>query len=273
VATVREPGRRLDNGELIQLPAGEILLTGRSLIDGQSYRLPVYRSVDGTNWNFLSNIDVNEGPPGSLSQRGLWEPHFFLLADGRLAVAYANEKHAADQPAFSQTCSERISTDSGQTWGREIILAAEPGGGRLRPGMPVVTRMANGQFISVYEVVGHNDAEVFSKISADGEHWPPGLGRPILGHHAGPFVTSLSTGELLLTSCANRLSGSRDFGATWQPLGPPAWDFGPGKVFTWPAIYEIAPQQIAVMISRNGVKLRLGQFRETGTSMQIPTGE
>jgi len=267
VATVREPGRRLDNGELIQLPAGEILLTGRSLIDGQSYRLPVYRSGDGRTWNFLSNIDVNEGAPGSLSQRGLWEPHFFLLADGRLAVAYANEKHAADQPAFSQTCSERISADGGQTWGGEIILAAEPGGGRLRPGMPVVTRMANGTFIAVYEVVGRDDASVFAKISPDGEHWPPGLGRPIPGHHAGPFVVSLATGELLLTSCANQLSGSRDFGATWQSLGPPAWDFGPGKVFTWPAIYEIAPRQIAVMISRNGVRLRLGRLLETGTPL------
>jgi len=268
VVTVREPGRRLDNGELIQLPAGDILLTGRSLIEAQSYRLPVYRSGDGRTWHFLGNIEVNEGPPGTLAQRGLWEPHFFLLTDGRLAVAYANEKHAGDQPAFSQTCSERISADGGQTWGGEIILAAEPGGGRLRPGMPVVTRMANGKFIAVYEVVGRNDAEIFSKISPDGEHWPQGLGRPIAGHHAGPFVTSLSTGELLLTSCANRLSGSGDFGATWQPLGPPAWDFGPGKVFTWPAIYEIAPHQIAVMISRNGVRLRLGRLLETRVTVQ-----
>jgi hypothetical protein len=111
--------------------------------------------------------------------------------------------------------------------------------------------------------VGRDDAAVFSKLSADGEHWPPDLGRPIAGHHAGPFVASLSDGELLLTSCANQLSGSRDFGATWQPLGPPAWDFGPGKVFTWPAIYEIVPHQIGVLVSRGGVRLRLGRRLES----------
>jgi hypothetical protein len=258
---VAEPSRFMDNGELIQLPGGEVLLTGRSLIEGQSYRLPVYRSLDtGKSWTAFSNIDANEGSPRSLKQRGLWEPHFFLLPDGRLAVAYANEKHASDQPAFSQVCAERISTDGGKTWGDEIILAAEPGGGGLRPGMPVVTRMANGKFIAVYEVVGAGDADVFCKISDDGSHWPAGLGRRIAGHHAGPFVASLAGGELLLTSCANRLSASRDFGATWLALEPAPWDFGAGKVFTWPAIYEIATNQIAVMISWHGVQMRWGNW-------------
>jgi hypothetical protein len=69
----------MDNGELIQLPGREILLTGRSLIKGQSYRLPVCRSSDGgRSWTAFSNIDSNEGYPGSLKQRGLWEPHFSL---------------------------------------------------------------------------------------------------------------------------------------------------------------------------------------------------
>ena len=262
VAEDQEPDRLVDNGELIQLPSGEVLLTGRSLIEGQSYRLPVYRSLDdGRSWMAFSNIDSNEGPPGALKQRGLWEPHFFLLHDGRLAVAYANEKHASDKPAFSQVCSERTSTDGGKTWGDEIILAAEPGGGHLRPGMPVVTRMSNGEFLAAYEVVGVGDADVFCKISDDGEHWTAGLGNRIAGHHAGPWVTSLSDGELLLTSCANRLSCSRDFGATWFAVGPPAWNVGAGKVFTWPAIYVVGTNQIAVMISRNGVLLRFGKIQ------------
>jgi len=267
LSEVAEPGRFMDNGELIQLPGGELLLTGRSLIEGQSYRLPVYRSVDGgKRWTAFSDIDSNEGSPGSLKQRGLWEPHFFLLNDGRLAVAYANEKHASDQPAFSQVCSERISMDGGKTWGDEITLAAEPRGGGLRPGMPVVSRLSNGKFIVVYEVVGVGDADVFCKVSEDGEHWPAGLGNRIAGHHAGPWVTSLASGELLLTSCANRLSWSRDFGRTWNFVEPPAWNVGAGKVFTWPAIYEIATNQIAVMISRRGVQLKFGSKIANGTN-------
>ena len=183
-----------------------------------------------------------------------------LSSDGRLAVAYANEKHASETPAFSQVCSERISSDAGKTWGGEIILAAEPAGGRLRPGMPVVTRMTNGKFIAVYEVVGVGDADVFCKISEDGVHWPVGLGNHIEGHHAGPWVTSLAGGELLLTSCANLMSGSRDYGATWSFLKPPPWNVGTGKVFTWPAIYEIATNQIAVMISHRDVQMRFGSW-------------
>jgi hypothetical protein len=274
LSEVAEPGRFLDNGELIQLPGGEILLTGRSLIEGQSYRLPVYRSTDGgRSWTAISNIDSNEGAPGTLKQRGLWEPHFFRLNDGRLAVAYANEKHAAEKPAFSQVCAERISPDGGRTWGDEITLAAEPGGGALRPGMPVVTRMSNGKFIAVYEIVGVGDADVFCKISADGEHWPAGLGNYIAGHHAGPWITSLADGELLLTSCANRLSGSRDYGATWNFVEPPAWDFGTGKVFTWPAIYEIATNQIVLMVSRRDVRMRFGCRVEAVTNSTAIQGQ
>jgi hypothetical protein len=126
--------------------------------------------------------------------------------------------------------------------------------------MPVVSRMSNGKFIAVHEVVGVGDADVFSKISEDGEHWPAGLGNRIEGHHAGPWVASLSNGELLLTSCANRLSCSRDFGATWKWVEPSPWNVGAGKIFTWPAIYETATNQITVMISWHGVRMRLGRM-------------
>lgn len=253
-------GRRfLDNGELIQLPDGAVLLTGRSLIEAESYRLPVYRSTDaGRTWNLWSNIDANEGAPGTLQARGLWEPHFYFLADGRLAVAYANEKHASAKPAFSQVCSVRVSPDLGKNWGGEIILASEPGGGKLRPGMPVVERMANGRFLAVYEIVEIGDADVHCKISDDGEHWPRGLGTRIAGHHAGPWVTTLENGRILLTSCANLLSCSDDFGRTWDPVDTSVWDVGPGKHFTWPAIYQITPDEVAVMLSWHGVHLRFG---------------
>ncbi len=273
LSEVTEAGRFMDNGELIQLPGGDILLTGRSLINDQSYHLPIYRSVDGgKRWSAWSRIEANEGAPGSLKQRGLWEPRFFLLPDGRLAVAYANEKHASDKPAFSQVCSERISADGGKSWSDEIILAAEPDGGALRPGMPVISRMSNGKFIAVFEIVGVGDADVFSKISEDGEHWPTGLGTRIAGHHAGPWVMSLASGELLLTSCANRLSSSRDFGATWQWVEPSPWNVGDGKVFTWPAIYELNTNQIGVMISRHGVQIKLGSRIPADTNAQSLDG-
>lgn len=268
---VSEPGRLLDNGELIRLRNGALLLTGRSLVTGESYRLPVYRSTDaGKSWAPWGMIDANEGKPGSLHGRGLWEPHFYQTGDGRLAAAYANEKHAADKPAFSQICSLRISADDGRTWGREITLAAEPGGGRLRPGMPVVERMADGRFIAVYEIVGLGDADVFQKISPDGVEWPAGLGSRIPGHHAGPWVMAMVDGRLLLTSCSNTLSQSADNGRSWQSLEPPAWNPGPGKNFTWPAIYQTGDREIAAMVSWHGVQIRFGTLAAGKPSKQDP---
>lgn len=267
LTTVAEAGRNLDNGEVIQLPDKSLLLTGRSVVEhrtpgaAQSYHLPVYRSTDGgKTWAFLSQIDTSEPPPFQPGRPslGLWEPHFFLLPDGRLACAYANEKHAAETPSYSQVVSEKVSADSGKTWGREITLAAQIGGGGQRPGMPVLARMKNGQYIAVYEVVGVGNADVYFKTSRDGVTWPPGIGVHIPCQHAGPFVAALSDGRLVVTSCENQISYSDDLGATWRLATPPAWPLG--HVDTWPAIYQTAPDRIAVMTTHHGVGLRWGQI-------------
>ena len=196
LSEVMELDRRLDNGELIQLPGGTILLTCRSVIDGQSFHLPVYRSDDnGAHWTYLSMIDASDGVVnGNHPSQGLWEPHFFLLPNAKLAVAYASEKHSVDTPAYSQICAERVSEDNGATWGDEIVLVSQSGSGALRPGMPVVTRMNDGRYIEVSEIVGMDHAAVFFKISHDGVRWPDGLGAPIALQDAGPWVASLSDG-------------------------------------------------------------------------------
>ena len=265
VTTIAEPGRNLDNGEVIKLPSGTLLLTGRSVVTSrkpdalQSYHLPVYQSADGGKiWTFLSQIARSEpGPfePGQKS-KGLWEPHFFLLPDGSVACAYADETLSAGQPAFSQIVSEKVSQDGGVTWGPVRILASQIFGGGQRPGMPVVTRMKNGDYIAVFEVVGIGDADVHFKTSPDGVSWPPGIGTPIAHQHAGPWVTSLQSGRLLVTSCQNEISYSDDYGNTWLLASPPAEPFG--HVFSWPALYEIAPNQLAVLTSWHGVQIRWG---------------
>ena len=261
LGAVMEPGRKLDNGELIQLPNGDLLLTGRSVVSRLSYHLPIYRSKDdGLHWTYLSMIDANDKPvsPGEPSQ-GLWEPHFFLLPQGRLGVAYASEKHAVDTPAYSQVCVERVSDDGGATWGAETFLVAQPGGGGLRPGMPVVTQMKNGAFIEVSEIVGQGNADVYAKVSADGIHWPQGLGFPLPGQNAGPWVTSLSDGRVTVSSCSNQISVSSDYGQTWQTANPPAWDIG--FHLCWPCLYQTGPQEIAAMMTHGGVNIRFGEIK------------
>lgn len=250
IGELREPGRKLDNGHLLRLPDGIILLTGRSLIEGQTYHLPVYASTNsGRSWQRLSNLDASEGSTAQ-RKKGLWEPFLFLLSDGRVSVIYSNEKHEG----FSQILSQKISSDGGCTWGPEQRIVEEPGGGKLRPGMGVVSRLKDGRYFLAYEVVGLGRGLVHYKISKDGTQWPEGLGKPIGNHEAAPYVVTLSDGRLLLTSCSNVLSFSRDNGQTWQLLDTTPWD---SKFrYTWPALYETAPGEILAVRSEGVVKLQ-----------------
>src|SRR5260370_8712607 len=167
-STVREAGRTLDNGELIQLTNGTVLLTMRSLIVTNSYHLPVYASADnGATWTFRSNIDADDGPAAQQGE-GLWEPDFWVLDDGRLVVTYSNETH----PGYSQLISERVSTDNGMTWGAESYAVAQTGGGGLRPGMPQMVRMANGKICLVFEGVYSCHADLPSQTSTHLLPWP-----------------------------------------------------------------------------------------------------
>lgn len=252
LAEVREPGRTLDNGELVALPDGTLLLTMRSLIPNRSYRLPVYASTDGgRTWVYRSTVDASEGLTAQQG-RGLWEPDFWVLDDGRLVVTYSNEKHSG----YSQLISLRVSTDEGRTWGPEQWVVTPPAGSNLRPGMSQMTRMDNGEYLLVYEVVNLGRADVYSKVSADGVNWPEGIGTRIPCHHCGPFVTSLSNGLVLVTSCENEVSFSEDYGRTWQRIEPPAWEVG--FAHTWPAIYQTRGDEVAVFAVTNGVRIRFG---------------
>lgn len=252
ISEVREPGRTLDNGELVLLPNGTLLLTMRSLIPNQSYRLPVYASSNaGLSWTYRSNIDESEGQTAQ-EGRGLWEPDLCVLDDGRLVVTYSNEKHSG----YSQLISLRVSEDNGMTWGPELWAVAPPQGSNLRPGMSQMTRMANGEYLLVYEIFNSGRADVHAKISTDGINWPAGLGTRIPCQHCGPFVTSLTNGLVLISSCENEVSFSEDFGRTWQRIEPPAWQVG--NAYTWPAIYQTRSNEVAVMAVTNGVRLRFG---------------
>jgi len=246
---IREPGRKLDNGELLTLSNRVVWLTCRSVIDEQSYQLPVYCSKDqGRTWTRIGSVDNSEGPPGALRHKGLWEPFLFMLPDGTISAIYSSEKH----PGYSQVLSQKVSYDGGNTWGPEKRIVEQPNGGNLRPGMGVVARLSDGRFILVYEIVGIGRGQVHFKLSPDGITWPTGLGTPIPGHEAAPYVTVLANGNILLTSCSNILSTSNDAGTTWHTAKSP---LPGGFKYTWPALYEIAPDQVAVSLSSGSVRL------------------
>jgi hypothetical protein len=272
ISTLRDNNRDLDNGEIIRLPNGSLRLAARSVRWQESYRIPVWSSDDGgVTWKHLSEADSNEGSPGSLGNpdQGVYEPDFCLLEDGTLAIFYANEKHVTGHPSFSQIISEKLSMDSGTNWGKEIWVAWDAAKPSDRPGMPVITKMGDGKYLVVFEVVGSHNAEIFCKISADGKTWSSGIGTQIPGQAGGPYVTSLKTGKLLVTSNTGNLSLSDDFGATWRLNDPPAWGDGSINTYWWLSVYQTGPEEIGVVASvpRPGggtdVQLKFGTFPAT----------
>ncbi len=264
LASVAEPGRNLDNGLLFRALRGPLLLACRSVaVDKSSGRLLVFRGrEDGKHWTSHGVIEASEVAPGQIFGRGLWEPWLYSLPDGRLAAAYANEKFSRDQPPFSQVCSVRVSADGGASWVEEHVLASQPGGGRLRPGMPVVIRLNGGHYLAVYEVVGLSGAPVYMKESVDGLTWPKGLGQPVAGHQAGPYVLELGDGRLLLTSCTNRISWSDNGGHTWAMAQERGWtpERSPDRTWlTWPALYDMGGGE--VMLSTSSLRSRPYELR------------
>jgi hypothetical protein len=260
LSRVAEPKRKLDNGELFVLPDGRVLLAMRSLIDGVSYRLNVYASDDqGASWSFLSTITRNESPAGR-KDRGVWEPVFTRLDDGTLSVVYADETRADETPSFNQVVSQQLSNDGGRTWSPAVTIASQPGGGKLRPGMPVMTRRPNGGFLMVLETCGDDpQCPVSYKTSADGRSWPAGLGTPMADQRCGPHVMSTTGGTMFVTSCFNEVGASEDGGNTWTTVKPPAWPLG--FRHSWPAVVQFGPQDIGVVNVVDGsVQIRFGRY-------------
>ena len=260
LSRVAEPKRKLDNGELFVLPDARVLLAMRSLIDGVSYRLNVYASDDqGASWSFLSTITRNESPAGR-KDRGVWEPVFTRLDDGTLSVVYADETRADETPSFNQVVSQQLSKDGGRTWSPAVTIASQPGGGKLRPGMPVMTRRPDGGFLMVLETCGDDpQCPVSYKTSADGRSWPAGLGTPMADQRCGPHVMSTTGGTMFVTSCFNEVGTSEDGGNTWTTVKPPAWPLG--FRHSWPAVVQFGPQEIGVVNVVDGsVQIRFGTY-------------
>lgn len=267
ISTIADPGRDLDNGQMIRLKNGDILLACRSVRWQESYRLDVYKSADeGATWTYLSTIDENHGEPGELGypDKGVYEPHMGFLKDGRLAVFYASEKHVTADPPYSQIIAEKISDDNGATWGEEIFAAWDPDHPGARPGMPVWTQMKDKRYILTFELCGSDNCNVYYKISDDAVHWEPGVGTPIPDQLGGPFVTSMADGTLVVVSNSSHLSVSKDYGQTWCTAAQDPW-----PTSLWSSVYPFGKNIIGVMtsVSRSvgGHDIRI-QFMEVPTA-------
>ncbi|WP_432991019.1 RICIN domain-containing protein [Dactylosporangium sp. CA-233914] len=252
LSTLSDPGRDLDNGQLLQLSNGDVLLAYRSVRWQESYRIEVSRSTNnGAGWTWLSAVDANEGSPGSLGNpdRGVYEPYLQQLPDGSVAIMYANEKHVTESPSYAQVISERISTNNGSSWGGESYSVSDAGNSAARPGMPVWTRMADGRWIVVFEVCGTDNCNGHYKISNDGVSWPSGLGTTLPFQVSAPFILALSDGRLVATSNTHEITISRDYGASWYQDDTHPWASLADADNLWPALIQTGIDEIAAVTS------------------------
>ncbi|HEY0188672.1 MAG TPA: sialidase family protein [Cellulomonas sp.] len=222
------------------LPRGAILLAGNAIPgDGSSTHLVVYSSVDGgATWRYESTVDSG-GPAVYSPERfadttAVWEPDLALV-DGVLHCCFADEREKA--AGMLQVIARRSTTDL-RTWSAKDVVCGVPDRWR-RPGMFVATsRMPDGRYRAVIEVVGPYEVPIHLLESDDGVHWGTGIGRhlisrggvalsgtPNIAWHAEPdgTVVLLATGRHTWEDghASNRALVSFDQGATWDHVDLP----------------------------------------------------
>ena len=158
------------------LPEGTILCAGNIIPNDMSITsLRLYYSLDGgVTWTYRSEIDLggvaHTDPEGcSDEERPIWEPFLELTEKGELICFYSDERFKYSEK-WNQMLSHKVSPDGGKTWGPEVVDIAYADS-KLRPGMPIVTRMNDGRYVMVYEMVNQDTIPVYFRISDSIEDW------------------------------------------------------------------------------------------------------
>jgi len=170
------------------LTAGTIVAAGiSSPADNSVEYLDLYKSTDlGRTWSFVSHItsDPNAGTSGHV-----WEP-FLMVANGKLIAYYSDER----DPAHSQKLVHETTTD-GTTWS-SVVTDVALSDSSLRPGMPTVAELTNGQYIMTYEVGGLSGTPDNYQISSNPESWNTTSAGTTLTYGGSPYVVRLNDGRI-----------------------------------------------------------------------------
>jgi hypothetical protein len=177
-------------------PAGTILVAGDSVpSDRSATKIDLYASTDrGLTWTFVSNIATGGRAISSNGYTPVWEPDF-LFANGKLIVYYSDQRDTN----YGQKIDHQVTTDL-RTWGPVVDDVTKPTYSD-RPGMPVVTRLPNGNYVMTHEYCGapEGGCSVYYKISADPEAFNAATDQVLRATDGtipsgAPYVTWLPTG-------------------------------------------------------------------------------
>ncbi len=212
-------------------PAGTIILAACSIDPGHNKEshIRLYFSTDGGE-NFSQGVIVASA--GGL-ENGVWEPFLLQLDDGRLVCYYSDDS----DENYSQKIVYKTSSD-GENWSDTVDVVATDIFAE-RPGMPVVTRLGDGSYFMVYEVVdkdGVSGNPVCYRRSPDGLDWgnPKDIGTEIINHNGKKALGSApycawtpvgsENGTLVVSGTFMRMGESKtgtdlfisnDFGESW----------------------------------------------------------
>ncbi|KAJ5978947.1 hypothetical protein N7501_002289 [Penicillium viridicatum] len=160
---------------------GTLLLAGSSIpTDLSSTHIDLYASQDdGVNWKFVSHIAAGGEALPNNGLTPVWEP--FLLANkGKLICYYSDQR---DNATYGQTMVHQVSTDL-KNWGPVVEDVTYPTY-TDRPGMPVVTKLPNGQYFYIYEYgsffgTSSYSFPIYYRLSSDPENIASAPGRRLV---------------------------------------------------------------------------------------------
>lgn len=144
------------------LASGTLIWAGSVAQNASNRRMKIklYKSTNnGRNWTFLTTAVT------SANTGGLWEPDFYMANDGALVMMYSDESNSA----YSQKLV-KIRSYNGTNWVDTSNVVASTIFAD-RPGMAVVSKLANGNRFMTYELCGPAKCTTFYKTSADGWNW------------------------------------------------------------------------------------------------------
>lgn len=147
-------------------PAGTVVLAACS-VDGEHKSQSHIRLYFSRDSGVTFDQGVIVASAGGLED-GVWEPFLLQLDDGRLVCYYSDDS----DPNHSQKIVYKVSSDA-KNWSDAVDVVATDIF-EERPGMPIVTRLGDGSYFMVYEVVDKENVSgnpVCFRRSADALDW------------------------------------------------------------------------------------------------------
>lgn len=183
------------------LKKGTVVCAGTTR-NNNSSAIVLYYSTDSLKtWDYYSTI-VEAGPLKMNNGTAIWEA-MLISEDGKLYCFYSSE--VGMTKGGGQRLVYRASDDC-KTWCEDVkVCDFEEENPAFRPGMPVVTKMANGKFFMIYEGVnmGNGYMPVYYKISDDIAVWDykdHGVELPAPFRSGSPYCTTLNDGKVVITT-------------------------------------------------------------------------